>query len=130
MKYASKIIAADAAIIPVLGSIATFNYDAELLDAAYQPQFGYAHPYPGCAKFFQDQLRDMFGQSFNKREMTIGYAVANALDDLAVVDSVFDPVGFARLAVRQADFQVELYGLRSFVLPFVNADVEFEFEIA
>ena len=54
----------------------------------------------------------------------------DAADDLAVVDGVADLAAFRRVLAGQADLEIELYRLRHFLFPLVDADQRFDLEFA
>ena len=51
-------------------------------------------------------------------------------DDLGVVDGVFDAVAVRGMFAAQADFEIELDGLRDLLFPLVDADAGLDAQFA
>lgn len=64
----------------------------------------------------------MFGERFDELKAVLGECLADAIDDLAVVDGVVDVVAFAGFAEVVANFDVEENGLRHHAFPFRYAE--------
>ena len=85
---------------------------------------------PRRAEILEDDLRDVFGQSFQQRKMPFAQHVLDVLRDFRIIQRILDVVGLAGAAVGQGDVEVELQGLRGALFPFVDADQGFDFEFA
>jgi len=68
-------------------------------------------------------------QALEQQEVLLLQGFLDTTDDSAIVDRVLDLVGVRGLAVRIADLDVELDGLRNTALPFVDADQCFHPEV-
>ena len=115
---------------PELLHLPPLNTDPHHLAIPNRLQFGDADLDPRGVEVLEDDLRDVFGQGFQQREMPLAQHGLDVLRDFGVVQRVADVIGLAGAAVGQGNVEVELQGLRYALLPFIDADQRGDLEFA
>lgn len=95
----------------------TLDNNPELFDTGNDARLGYPDLDAGRIKVLEDELADMFRQSFHETEIALYQAFPNLNNYLAVVYGIFDGIGFAGSAMRHGYLNIKQDGLRQHALP-------------
>src|ERR1039457_504897 len=78
-----------------LFNLSPLNTDPHHLAVAYRLQLGNADFDPRCVEVIEDDLRDVFGQGFQQRKMSITQHSLEVLRDFRIIQRVLDVVAEA-----------------------------------
>src|ERR1039457_848852 len=103
-----------------LFNLSPLNTDPHHLAVAYRLQLGNADFDPRCVEVIEDDLRDVFGQGFQQRKMSITQHSLEVLRDFRIIQRVLDVVAEAGATVGQCDVEVDLQSLRHELFTFID----------
>lgn len=103
-------------------SVAALDGDAEFFHAGERRQLGDGDPQPRRTEVSDDHLRDRFRGVLEQGKMLARKKLSDRCNDFRIIDGVLDAVAVGGMLAAQADFEIQLYGLRDLLLAVVDAD--------
>ncbi len=80
-------------------------------------------------EIFQQGGRQLFGECFDKKKLTLGNKFQSMLRDAFIINGILNPIPFRGFADIRGKFKVDGNFLKNFPFPIIDADAAFCFQL-